>query len=205
MDLTTEALLHHQNVDQGMDRYRDRGITDTAIEHFKLGYIADPGHKYTGGLSIPYLTTTGKVICLKARLFNSKLKYVTVGQDYPLPVPKFHLFNAKAALPSPRRRQVFIVEGELDAVIGWQAGLKTVAVPGCTQWYDPWTWLFSHSEVTIAFDGDGPGEEGAAKLAGTFTKARVEHRIAVLPKGKDLTDLWLEGGRELVRSALGVE
>lgn len=210
MTLTEEAEAYHAQLlanPAALAWHSTRGISDEAIRRFKLGTIDRPesvtAESYRGWHTIPYLTTTGKVIQLKARRpGDGKPKYMKLGDDFPLEEPKAHLYNASAAMPTLHRSQVFIVEGEYDAVIAWQAGLKAVAAPGATNWYPAWTFLFEEAEVVLAFDGDAAGVKGASELERALAVAHVEVRSVDLPDGQDVSDLWAAGGREKVRSIL---
>lgn len=211
LTLTTECEAYYQQgqTNSLLTNYLSkRGIIPAAIEEFRLGIISTPlsaeAENCKGRLTIPYLTTSGKVIACKARSLGAdKPKYLNLRQDYPFPEQRVHLFNAKAALPSLSRRRVHLVEGELDAIICWQAGLKAVGVPGSTQWNPAWGWLFEAAQVVICYDGDSSGAAGAKAVSKHLAKYRVEHWIHPLPDGKDINDLWLDGGREAVVQAVG--
>lgn len=205
--LTEEALDYHgQLTAEAVQWHKDRGLSDRTIRHFKLGWIEEPrspeAKRLRSNPCIPYLTTTGKVIELRVRKRSGKPKYLPVRRDYPLPAPKFHLFNAMQAMPTSNSDLVYVVEGEYDAMIAWQAGLKAVAVPGATQWFPSWSWLFEAARVRVVFDGDAAGCEGAEKLYADLRDKRIDCETVKLPDGMDVTDVWLAGGRSAVREAL---
>lgn len=230
MNLTQQADGYHSqllNSDDATRWHLNRGIDVPAMRHFKLGYIETPLTKehagYRGWYTIPYLTTTGKVIQIKARRpADGRPKYMKIGEDFPLDEPKAHLFNAMAAMPTLHRDDVFLIEGEYDAIIAWQAGFKAVGSPGANAWHEPWTYLFEAATVAAVYDNDGlkkrpdcprvmcengcvghnAGEDGARVLEQIFMRHHIELGRRQLPEGQDLTDLWLTGGRELVRSVL---
>ena len=211
MTLTEEVLGYHAQLldsEAAQAWHHARGISDEAIRKFKLGVIDQPltdeAKPYAGWFTIPYLTTTGKVIQLKVRnpREGAKPKYMKVGDDFPLEEPKSHLYNAMAAMPTLHRSDVYIVEGEYDAVVAWQAGLKAVAAPGATNWYPAWSFLFESADVILAFDGDEAGKKGSAHLEQILGKAHVNVDVRELPDGVDITDLWLAGGRGAVRDTL---
>lgn len=218
--LTQQAEDYHRQLlssDEGLRWHYDRGLTDQTIRRFKLGWITEPaeGHeRYAGSPVIPYVTLTGKVVELRVRRREGKPKYLRVGEDFPLAVPRFRLFNPGHALPSPRSDHVVICEGEYDTMAAVQAGLRAVGVPGATQWHEPWCYLFTQTRVSIAFDNDGwatdkdgiernPGIEGAQRLAGLLTRHRVHASVVELPEGKDLGDLLLDG-EDALRRAVSV-
>ncbi len=201
---------YHQQLlssDIGMGWHHDRGIDDSSINRFNLGWVTEPLSHEVMGLEehplIPYMTLMGDVIELKVRKHQGKQKYLRVGHQFPIPMSKkVHLFNAKHAMPSPRSRRVYVVEGEYDCMIAVQAGLRAVGVAGVTNFNPVWCSLFASSEVCIVFDGDDAGARGAGALASEFSRRRIDASVLPLPGGTDITDLWLQGGRDLVRVTL---
>lgn len=189
---------------EGLDWHHRRGLADKTIRVAKLGWITTPLHpthaNHVGCPVIPYLTPNG-VIQIRVRR-DGKPKYMPLEHAYPLPQPRVHLYQATNALPSPKRNETVIVEGEYDCLIALQCGLRAVGVSGATAWYDAWCHLFEATNVTIAFDGDDAGVAGAEALAGKFARYRINARIVPLPSGQDITDLYLQGGRDLVRKVL---
>lgn len=210
--LTTAASAYHRqllNCPEGLEWHHNRGLTDATIRRFQLGWITDPltpeAERNVGCPVIPYVTLSGRVVELRVRR-EGKPKYLRIGHEFPIPLEmKAHLFNARHAMPTPRSDEVFVVEGEYDCMIAVQAGLRAVAVAGVTNWNPVWCNLLTSSSVAIALDGDESGSSGAVALARTLAANRIDARVVDLPEGRDITDLWLEGGREAVRHALGAD
>lgn len=211
MDLTDEALAYHK---QGLassaaqEFWSGRGLTSDTVDRFKLGWIDKPlshqAESLVGKPTIPYVTLSGKVILVKVRLGKPKLKYLPLcDPDYPLAdAPKVHLFNAGHAMPSMRRRDVYVLEGEIDVMTAVQCGVRAVGVPSASFWFDPWSWLFSSASVHIVLDGDEAGRAGAKALSAVLAKARVRHDQIELPEGIDVNAAYLTGGRARVRELL---
>jgi DNA primase len=171
---------------QARDYLSGRGLSSSTIAHFSLGY--DSGNH---GITIPYRAANQHVITTKLRrLDGGKPKYLTLGHDFPLPAPKRHLFNAQVLL---RTGRVIVCEGEFDCMVLHQESLAAVSIPGVSAFEDAWLHLFAGVDVSLAFDGDDPGREAAAKLSGKFDQARIPNHIVHLPEGKDITDLHLAG------------
>lgn len=210
MDLSTEAVQYHDQLlanPEGIKWHEDRGINQRTIHHFRLGWILEPLSKeanwYKGNPVIPYMAMGDKCIQLKARLRNKdKDKYRTIRHDFPLSDQKIHLFNSRQAMPSPRDPRVFIVEGEYDAMIAVQCGLRAVAVPGIDKFTVAWLRLFEASQPVIVMDGDESGQEAADRLAAVFVQRKINARTLALPEDQDVTDLFLEGGEERVKEVL---
>jgi len=84
---------------------------------------------------------------------------------------------------------VILVEGVLDALAVMQAGFLSVMATGGAQACPPA--LLEHlvaaqvSEVTLCFDGDEAGQQGARTLQARLEKAGLKVRNLTLPEAKD--------------------
>lgn len=200
---------HRQLLDspQGMQWHLGRGLTEATVAKRRLGYVVTPltqSHSgYEGSPLIPYISSLGTVIELKRRS-SGKPKYLRIEHQFPLPDIKQHLFNAVDAIPSPRRNQVILCEGEYDAMIASQMGFRAVGVPGVTNWRNAWNHLFTDADVVICFDGDDAGRGNAATLSHTLSQAHVANRVARMPDGQDITDVYLAGGVARFREVVGL-
>lgn len=188
--------------------FESRGLSERTVDHFMFGWVSQPingfDKNYVKTAVIPYLTARGGVLELRVRRpGNVKPKYLSMAESFPLNgSPKAHLYNAQQAMPSPRTNHVYLTEGEFDAAILWQCGLRAVGVPGCQQWYEPWTYLFQNAFVHIVYDGDDAGHAGASKVGICMAKYNIPYDVVELPEGQDVTDLYLTGGRELILDTL---
>ena len=210
MTLTDEAMSYHLQLlsdESLMDWHHARGIGRRTIGKFCLGAIVEPLSReagwFKGSPTIPYVAVGGKVIQLKVRRVGvDSDKYRSVGQDFPFATQRIHLFNAQQAMPSPSDPQVFIVEGEYDAMVAVQCGLRAVAVPGIDKFNEAWVHLFKDSQPVICMDGDERGQAAAHRLAALFERRMVNARTLTMPTGQDVTDLFLAGGRDRVLEVL---
>ena len=199
-----QQLLDHQ---AGLDWHHQRGINLTTIREHRLGWITEPLSKQAEWAVdrpvIPYLTPRAGCVELKARTGRKPgPKYLKLGSEFPLPT-KMRLYNALHAMPSPRTGQVLVVEGEYDTLIALQAGYRACGIAGVQGWNRTWEHLFQDSEVVVVCDGDQAGREAAEKLVGMLEQRTIKCRAASLPEGSDLTDLWLDGGKDRVRKVVG--
>ncbi len=119
--------------------------------------------------------------------------------------------------------EVWIVEGEADAITGRELGLPVVAVPGANGWRDEWAPRFTGRRVVVIGDCDAPGRAAAARVARSLlvhaSAARrsagslVAHAADVClveldetqTDGFDLTDAALGGATAMVLRALAAE
>ena len=161
----------------------NRGLKDRTIRDYLLGY--DPERK---AITIPYLNALGQVRAVRWRNMHGDIKYMQ---------PKgsgSHLFHVKTS----RKPKVWICEGEFDAMILDQSGFPSVGVPGAVSFKDEWAYLFAYcDQVTVVFDADERGREGAQKLTRLLGPLVSRLRMVRLPEGKDVTDLYLEDKAKL--------
>ena len=171
-----------------------RGL-DGAAGQFRLGYVATPapGHdeRFTGMLSIPYITPSG-VVGFKFRAIREAPK------KYLIPTgQKTHLYNVFACLNAVS--ECLIVEGELDAIAATNAGFPAVAVAGATSWKPHFRRCFDGIGRVIVVtdndkkeDGSNPGQELARKITEQLPNAiRVS-----LPHGEDVNSTIMKHGAQ---------
>jgi len=189
-----EALAEHPTVTAYL---AGRGVEASTVTVFQLGVVdsPEPEHApYVGMVSIPYLTKTG-CVGFKFRHADNhhQPKYlIPPGQG-------LRMFNPLATLgPSP---WIVVTEGELDCVIASQCGLPAIGVPGVQAWRKHHPRVLDGFERIIVLadndekeDGSNPGHELARKIVDDMPQAEV----AWLPRGSDVTDVFLSGGRGAV-------
>lgn len=124
------------------------------------------------------------------------------------PNPERRNGSSKSTADSGSRREMFpapegvegpdlwVVEGEPDAVAGATLNLPAVAVPGTEGWRAEWAPRFAGRRVVVALDGDAPGRKAAKRIAGDLAGQAAEVRVLDLDPsrddGHDLGDLLRE-------------
>lgn len=183
---TAAAHAYHDAIEgsPGHEYLAERGL-DEAIGMFQLGWVEKPvpGHddRFTGCISIPYLTQSGVVSMKFRRVDDGKPKY-----DQPSG-QKQHLYNVQAIIDAVS--SLVIVEGELDAIASTLAGHPACAVAGAQNWKRSWVRCFDGIEKIIVCtdndlkdDGSNPGQDLAKRLTDDLMQAvRVS-----LPAGHDV-------------------
>lgn len=175
----------------------DRGVEESTARTARLGEVRDPfpGHeRYVGWLCIPYLDKDGAPVTVRFRRpdwlgVTKANKYASLPDDPPrmYGVPVIHRAVAN------HEEVIHMTEGELDALILNQEGFSAVAVPGAQSFKRRWgIMLAGFSKVLVWADGDEAGGQMVAKV----TKAMRQATPIVVPKGQDVTDVYLSGGRE---------
>lgn len=112
------------------------------------------------------------------------------------------LYNANTS----QNKQVFIVEGELDALCLQSVGYYAVSTTGGAGTFKPeWADLLKEKEIFICYDNDEAGRKGTLRLLTIFPNAKT----IFIPKVKDVTEFFQTQGTEewdaLVRDAASWE
>jgi len=175
---------------EGVEYLTARGITEEAIEEFRLGVVVDPvpGHEnYRGCLSIPYLSSHGVITIRFRKLTGDGPKYMT------LPGDTTRLYNVKAL--ERGTRSICLSEGELDAVVSEICEMPCVALPGATSWKRIFRRLLGQYEwVYLLQDDDQAGKDMATALSKELPNLRP-----IVMSGGDVTSFFLEHGKEELR------
>ncbi len=167
-----------------------RKITDKVIELFELRVENDR-------LVIPVLGSDGIFIFNKYRrspLSDDGPKYTYDKGG------KLALYGGWQAINS---KSVLWVEGELDALVACSVNIPAVSGTGGAMSVNPdWKHFFNDKEVTICFDNDPAGGEGAVKALLLVPEARILF-LPDKPGVKDISDYVSHGGNlnELIKTA----
>ncbi|MEM9752659.1 MAG: AAA family ATPase [Planctomycetota bacterium] len=165
---------------------RSRKLSTPWLKRFGFGNRAD------GGYTLAIRGEDGQVASLrwfKAR--DGRLMHPKGG--------KVALFNTEALAKAKPGMEVWICEGEWDAIAlsGWLQQQKirhvaVVAVPGAGVWKDNWTKLFAGMKVKLCFDHDAAGYTGqnkvAQKLIGVARSVEVVQWPEKYESGRDVRD-----------------
>lgn len=187
--LTERAM---KNVGNVVDYLHKRGLTDDTIQEFKLG---EDG----GTLVIPITNEFGQIVNVAKRQFEGKPKYKN-GYNNALYDKSSLLYGLDKARKNVKERQaIYLVEGYMDAISGYQLGLATVAYCGNEVQSDQVRTLqkYIRKEVTIILcpDNDEEGLKRVPKVRETFKKMGLSAKLYVLELPdtcKDLNDLLIQ-------------
>lgn len=159
--------------------------------------------RFRGRLMIPIQDDRGRVVAFGGRTLkpDGQPKYLNSPET-----PLFHkgvmLFNAhRAREPAFKNKQAVVVEGYLDAIALWQAGIKhVVATLGTafteTQIYSLWKLA---PEPIVCFDGDSAGVAAAHRSMDRMLpelKSGYSFHFVFLPDGKDPDDIVRQDGKD---------
>ena len=168
-----------------------RGFTEETIKVFELG-------GYEGKVTIPLIDPNGRTVGIAVRKFDGNPKYINSRNNI--------LFDKSAflyGLDKARRLikdKVYVVEGYMDAISGYQMGLPTVAYCSNEIHRDQIRalsqYLRKETSIVIFPDNDEPGKKRLPRVRDYFRSidSGRQVRVGLVPdEYKDMNDLLLAG------------
>lgn len=191
MRFTREADMYHKNVGAIGEYLAKRGLTNSTINDFNLGFHDDC-------LTIPLRNEHGQYVSMAIRQFNKKPKYKNTPNSILYKKSSF-LFNLDLA-----RKKIkdilYVCEGYMDAMSGHQMGEPTVAYCGSELHRDQIRKLagFIRKEITIVIcpDNDEAGVKHLPRTRDHFQSMlpKANIRVLIMPEEcKDINDLLCAG------------
>ena len=185
-----DALLKH---------FRRQGVAEELLAEAGLIAVPEDGGKpydrFRNRLMFPIRDARGRVIAFGGRaLGEARAKYLNSPET-----PVFHksnvLFNLDLARkPAFERGEVIAVEGYMDVIALYQAGIRHAVAPLGTALTEPQLMLLWRmaAQPVMCFDGDEAGRKAAWRALETaLPHLRPGHslKFAFLPEGMDPDDL----------------
>src|SRR6202047_196651 len=158
-------------------------------------------------LMFPITNDLGEVIAFSGRQINPNAtggKYVNSPES-----PLFSKGNILFGLSKSKRaiahsRQAIVLEGQIDLITTFEAGIENVTAPQGTALTERQAVLLKRfaEEVILFFDADAAGERAAERALEILYAAGLQVRIGVLPPGEDPDSLIRKGGVEPFRALI---
>jgi DNA primase len=150
--------------------------------------------------------TNGKTIAFAGRVFkkDDPAKYVN-SPDTPIYNKSKVLYGLWASKEDIRKKEnAIVVEGYLDYLQLYQAGIKNVVAVSGTSFTDEHAKLIKRfcKKIYIAYDGDTAGISAAIRAGYILMKFGLEPKIISIPMGKDPDDWVKEKGPEPFKNAI---
>ncbi len=160
-------------------------------------------HRFRGRLMIPIRDIQGRVVAFTARQTDltpaddpaREAKYVN-SPETPIFTKGELLFNLDRARTQSGHAPFVMVEGQLDAMRCWHAGLKTVVAPQGTAITERQLHLLHrlNPRLECFLDGDSAGRKAAFRLLPLALKVGMEVKFLQLSVGKDPDELFRDHG-----------
>lgn len=157
--------------------------------------------KFRGRIIFPIFSPNGRVIAFGGRIFSGETnaaKYLNSPESpvYSKRRSLYGLFHSKDEIRKLDR--AILVEGYMDLISLYQAGVKNVVASSGTSLTDEQVQLLSRftKNVLVLFDADSAGEKAALRSIEIFLKQNFEVKFISLPKGEDPDSFINKFGKE---------
>lgn len=179
------------------------------VERWKLGYVEeaiDETHNnYVGRISIPYYTPAGyaNIAFRCTHLPGEECKEIPHHQKYLCMSGMYRpMFNA--GILTRGHEIIYLVEGEINAMIATYYGLPAVALGTNLRWEAQWSYMFDGPTRKVALcDGDSVDPKTgkiAGQQFGEMLVDKIGAEMVTFPQGHDVASFNLDrGSDELVR------
>lgn len=161
----------------------------------KLGLLGTPQNKpdgeydrFRGRVIFPVFNTSGKVVAFGGRdLKGGPAKYINSPESeiYSKSNELYGIYQAKNHIT--RADKCYLVEGYLDVIGMWQAGLKNVVASSGTALTDGQIAMIHRftDNVTLIYDGDAAGIKAALRGIDMLLSHKLNVKVLLLPDGHD--------------------
>ena len=138
----------------------------------------------------PIHTVSGKTVAFAGRILKKKEntgKYINSPDSiiYSKTNELYGLFLAKQAIA--RKDLCYLVEGQMDVISMFQAGIENVVASGGTALTKPQIRLIHRftGNITVLYDGDAAGIHAALRGIDMFLEEGFRVKVLLLPDGED--------------------
>lgn len=181
-------------LDKGDHLVREAGKAGYNLDVLKtLGLIGTSQHgrdydRFRGRVIFPIINSAGKVIAFGGRDLKGGLaKYINSPESdlYKKSNELYGIFQARSSIV--REDKCFLVEGYMDVIGMWQAGLKNVVASSGTALTDGQIAMIHRftKNITLIYDGDAPGIKAALRGIDMLLSHRLKVKVLLLPDGED--------------------
>ena len=210
-----EIGLSNQNYDELLKIFREQKYSSEALNKSGLFINHEKGYmdRFRNRIMFPIYNQFNKPIAFGGRIFNNETqtaKYLN-SSDSPIYNKSRTLYGINVTKNDIIEKEyAIIVEGYMDLIQLYQAGIKNVLSVSGTSFTDQHATMISKmcKTIYIAYDGDEAGINSAIRAGYTLLKNNLQGKIIVMPKGLDPDDLIQKEGKESfdnhIKSALSV-
>lgn len=149
------------------------------------GHIYD---RFRGRVIFPVLNTAGKVVAFGGRdIKGGPAKYINSPESeiYKKNRELYGIYQARSEIV--RQDKCFLVEGYMDVIGMWQAGMENVIASSGTALTDGQIALIHRftENITLLYDGDAAGIKASLRGIDMLLSHRMKVKVLLLPDGHD--------------------
>src|SRR3990167_4119985 len=167
------------------------GLAANVLEASGLVLRRDTGgyfDRFRGRWMFPITNETGKTIAFAGRALGSDQPKYLNSPETPLYTKSRVLYNLSRAREAIRKAgAALLVEGYMDAIAAWQAGIENVIASCGTSLTEPQVHLLTRCapEVIVSYDPDSAGVAATDRSLGLLLEGGMSVRILRLPGAPD--------------------
>jgi DNA primase len=169
--------------------YKKEELVKAGVAGSKNGRVYD---QFRNRLMFPIMNAQGKVIGFSARVLDNSLpKYINTPET-----PIYHKSNIlfgfdKAKEQIRKQDHIILVEGNMDVIFSYQAGVKNIAAASGTALTEAQLNLIKRytKNIKMSFDVDLAGQNATKRAIEMAQGLGFNIKIIEIPTGKDPADL----------------
>lgn len=195
--ITDEAIRKYKigySIDRGdalLSEARKEGFDIEILKQLGLIGTSQQGRDYDrfrGRVMFPIRNASGKTVAFGGRALKGEAaKYINSPETmlYKKSNELYGIFVAKPEII--RRERVFLMEGYLDVVGSWQAGLRNAVASSGTALTENQIALIHRftDNVTLIYDGDEAGIKASLRGIDMLLAQKLHVKVLLLPEGED--------------------
>ena len=193
------ANLHHPKAGRIRQVLKDRGLTKAAADEFGLGFT--PSGFFAGRITVPIENHKGELVGWTGRNTHEEGAKYKNSTDSDLFQKKLLVFNEPRAREAAQESGCWVmVEGHLDVVSMWQAGIRNVVAMQGTSAPERFVidrMARASKNFVLCYDGDAGGRKATEQFIATAGPLAMEGKINInvvtLPEGKDPDEVIRDG------------
>lgn len=195
--ITDEAIRKYKlgySIDRGdalLSRARKEGFDLDVFKQIGLVGTSQQGRdydKFRGRVMFPIRNSSGKPVAFGGRgIKGEAAKYINSPETllYHKSNELYGIFEAKSDMV--RLDRVFLMEGYLDVIGSWQAGLRNAVASSGTALTESQIALLHRftDNVTLIYDGDAAGIKASLRGIDMLLSQKMHVKVLLLPDGDD--------------------
>jgi DNA primase len=183
--------------------YSNDDLIKTGVARERNSKVLD---QFFNRVTFPIMNAGGRVVGFTARVLDNSLpKYVNTPETLIYHKSQVLFGFDKAKEHIRKQDHVIIVEGQMDAIFSYQAGVKNVVASSGTALTESQLDLIKRftKNVKISFDVDMAGQNATKRAIELAWEREFNIKVITVPEGKDPADLvksdpkkWVEACRK---------
>jgi DNA primase len=186
-----------------IDELFKAGVAKETVKAGQSPWIRD---QFFNRITFPIMNPSGKIVAFTARVLDDSLpKYINTPETAIYHKSDVLFCFDKAKEQVRKQDHIIIVEGQMDAIFSYQAGVKNVVATSGTAMTDHQLGLIKRftKNIKMAFDVDMAGQNATRRAIELAWERDFNIKVIEVPEGKDPADLvksdpkkWVESCRK---------